>query len=78
MAVDNFIPSIWTARILSNLQKTQVFGGIVNRDYQGEITHSGDTVKIGGIGAIAVSPYTKNSTTPSWADADRRNAIAAH
>jgi len=67
MAVDNFIPSIWTARILSNLQKTQVFAGVVNRDYQGEIQNAGDTVKIGGIGAISVSSYTKNSTSLSWA-----------
>jgi hypothetical protein len=67
MAVSNFIPTIWSARILSNLQKTQVFAGLCNRDYQGEITNFGDTVKIGGIGAISVSPYTKNSTSLSWA-----------
>jgi hypothetical protein len=68
MAVNNFIPQIWTARILSNLQKAQVFAGLANRDYEGEIRAFGDTVNIGGIGAIAVSPYTKNSTSLSWAD----------
>ncbi len=67
MAVDNFIPTIWSARILSNLQKTQVYAGLCNRDYQGEIANFGDTVKIGGIGAISMAPYTKNSTTLSWA-----------
>lgn len=66
MAVDNFIPTLWSARLLSNLQKAQVFGGLVNRDYEGEIRQAGDTVKIGGIGAISVSSYTKNSTTLSW------------
>jgi len=67
MAVGNFIPTIWSARILSNLQKTQVFAGLCNRDYQGEIAAYGDTVKIGGIGAISMAPYTKNSTSLSWA-----------
>jgi len=67
MAVNNFIPTLWSARILSNLQKAQVFAGLCNRDYEGEITQAGDTVKIGGIGAISTATYTKNSTSLSWA-----------
>ena len=67
MAVNNFIPTLWSARILSNLQKAQVFAGLVNRDYEGEIGAAGDTVKIGGIGAISLASYTKNSTSLSWA-----------
>mgnify|MGYP000906848607 FL=1 len=66
MAVSNFIPTIWSARLLVNLQKAQVFGALVNRDYEGEIANAGDTVKIGGIGAVTVNDYTKNSTTISW------------
>lgn len=66
MAVSNFIPTIWAARLLVNLQKAQVFAGLVNRDYEGEIANAGDTVKIGGIGAVTVSDYAKNSTTVSW------------
>lgn len=66
MAVSNFIPTLWSARLLVNLQKAQVFAGLVNRDYEGEIASAGDTVKIGGIGAVSVSDYTKNSTTVSW------------
>lgn len=66
MAVNNFIPAIWSARILSNLQKAQVFAGLCNTDYAGEIAQQGDTVKIGGIGAISTASYTKNSTSLSW------------
>lgn len=66
MAVSNFIPTIWSARILQNLQKALVYGNLVNRDYQGEIANQGDTVKIGGIGAVTVGDYTKNSTTITW------------
>lgn len=78
MTVNNFIPSIWSARILQNLQKALVYGNLVNRDYEGEITQAGDTVKIGGIGAVTVSAYTKNSTTISWqtlADASQSLSI---
>jgi hypothetical protein len=63
MSVDGFIPQIWTARLLAALQKALVFGqaNVVNRDYQGEISQKGDTVNIGGIGAITVKTYTKNT-----------------
>lgn len=67
MAVSNFIPTLWSARVLSNLQKAQVFGGLVNRDYEGQIKIAGDTVKIGGIGAVSLSDYAKNSTSLTWA-----------
>ena len=44
--VDNFIPEIWAARILASLKKSHIFGqpGVINRDYEGEITQAGDTV----------------------------------
>lgn len=63
MAITNFIPTIWSARLLHNLQKSLVFGqaGVINRDYEGEIKAYGDTVKINGIGAVSVGDYTRNS-----------------
>ncbi len=63
MAIDNFIPQIWSARLLASLKKALVYGqaGIVNRDYEGEIKEKGNTVKINSIGAVTVSDYTKNS-----------------
>jgi len=49
--------------VLRQLEKFLVYGqiGIVNRDYEGEITGAGDTVKINGIGPVTVTPYVKNS-----------------
>lgn len=43
MAVDNFIPTIWSRSLLENLRTSLVFGqpGVVNRDYQGEIAGAG-------------------------------------
>lgn len=67
MAINNFIPTIWSARLLQNLQKTLVYGqaGVINRDYEGTIKAYGDTVKINNIGRISVGDYTKNQDMPS-------------
>lgn len=63
MAINNFIPEIWSARLLQNLHKALVFAqpGVMNTDYEGEIADMGDTVRINSIGAITVSDYTKNT-----------------
>lgn len=60
MAVDTFIPEVWSARILEALQKAHIATALCNTDYQGEITKMGDTVHIGSIGDITVKDYTKN------------------
>lgn len=63
MAITNFIPTVWSPRILENVRTSLVFGGptVVNRDYEGEIRGAGDTVKINNIGALTVGTYTENS-----------------
>lgn len=70
----NFIPTVWAARLLSALEKALVYGqqGIVNRDYEGEISQSGDTVKIGSIGDPTIGTYTKDTdiTIESLTDAE--------
>jgi len=61
MAVTNFIPTLWSARLLAHLDKIHVYANLVNRDYEGEIRDYGDTVKINAIGDITVRDYTKNT-----------------
>jgi len=62
-AIDNFIPTLWSAELLVSLKKVLVYGqpAVVNTDYEGEISSKGDTVKINGIGTVTVGDYTKNS-----------------
>lgn len=66
-SIDNFIPTVWSARIMVALQKALVFAqaGIVNRDYEGEINDAGDTVKINSIGDPTIFDYTKNTDMPA-------------
>lgn len=59
MSVTNFIPTIWSARLLAHLDKKHVYAALVNRDYEGEIKNYGDTVKINQIGDITIQDYQK-------------------
>ncbi|ERT58345.1 MULTISPECIES: phage capsid protein [Megasphaera] len=59
MAISTFIPTIWEARLLAHLDKALVYGNLCNRDYEGDISQAGDTVKINQIGDIAVRDYKK-------------------
>lgn len=60
----NFIPTLWSARLLANLDKTYVYPACVNRDYEGEIKSFGDTVKINRMGDVAISDYTGTLADP--------------
>jgi len=61
MALTNFIPQVWSARLLENLTKHHVYAGVASRAYEGEIRAFGDQVKINSIGPITVGTYTKNT-----------------
>ena len=63
MSLNNFSPKVWSARLLFNLNRVQVYTqqGVINRDYEGEISQAGDSVKINSIGRVTVGQYTKNT-----------------
>lgn len=63
MAITKAVPTVWAARIKAALLTTHVFGAaqVVNRDYEGDISDFGVTVKIIGVQKVAVKNYTKNA-----------------
>jgi len=63
MAIGNFTPEIWAAKIFSDYDKQFVFGNVVNREYEGDIRAYGDTVRINSLGPVSVGSWTKDSTT---------------
>ena len=77
MALDNFIPSIWSANIHQALENNLVAVRLANRSYEGEIKQAGDTVKINMFSDPTVSAYTKNSTaiTPENLSATQRELL---
>jgi N4-gp56 family major capsid protein len=69
MAIDNFVPEVWSAEILTALRNSLVYAqtGLVNRDYEGEIAEAGDTVHITSVADPSVATYTPHSTTITYA-----------
>ena len=75
MAVTNFVPDIWSARILSNLSVTAVAAGICNRDYEGDAS-VGDSVKITSFTDPTIGSYTgADITSEAISDATRALAL---
>lgn len=64
MSVLAFKPEIWSKVILAALQKNLVYGGpgVVNNDYEGEISGPGNVVHITQFGDPVITAYTPNST----------------
>lgn len=77
MSLKNFIPAVWSARMLLNLHKAHVYANplVINRDYEGDISAFGDTVKINAIGAITVRDYTRDTdiVAPDTLDSAQTN-----
>lgn len=63
MSVDNFIPSVWASSLLRAWDTALVYAnaGVINRDYEGEVSAYGDSVRINMIGDVAVQTYAKNA-----------------
>ena len=65
MSITNFVPEVWSSQLLSSLKKSEVFAGLCNRDYEGEISQKGDTVHITSISRPTVAAYVKDTTSIS-------------
>lgn len=63
MSMNNFIPRIWSANVQAGLEKALVAVLLANRQYEGEISEKGDTVKVNMFSDPTISSYTKNSTS---------------
>lgn len=64
MSVDSFKPVVWNANVLVQLDKTLILGdpASTNRDYEGDISSAGDTVKITRLVDPVVRDYVPNQT----------------
>jgi N4-gp56 family major capsid protein len=61
MAITNFIPTIWSARLEMALRKNLVYAAACNRNYEGDIGDKGDKVKIVMISDPEIKDYARNS-----------------
>ena len=58
MSYANFIPTIWNEAIEHELERKHVFVEDTNRQYEGNVSKAGDTVRILGIGKPTVTTVT--------------------
>lgn len=58
----NFIPEIWSGKLIENFYDASVLSAISNTSYEGEIKSMGDTVNIRSTPTITVRSYTKGQT----------------
>lgn len=76
MAFSNFIPEIWSARLLEHLDKVHVYAGLLNRDYEGDIRAFGDTVHINQLGSITINDYDGTDIEdPEELDGTQQNLV---
>jgi hypothetical protein len=58
----NFIPEIWSGKLIENFYDATVLAAIANTDYEGEIKNQGDTVNIRTIPNITIRDYVKGQS----------------
>lgn len=61
MAINYFVPTVWSEVLLEKLGQRYVGVANCNRDFEGEIKGKGSVVRICGINDIVISDYTKNT-----------------
>lgn len=77
MAIKNFIPTVWSENLYTELDRQYIGVKHCNREFEGDIRGRGSSVKICGVGAINVSNYTKDTdlATPQTLDDSVRELI---
>ena len=58
----NFIPEIWSGKLIENFYDATVLAAISNTDYEGEIRQYGDAVNIRTTPEITIRDYVKGQT----------------
>ena len=58
----NFIPEIWSGKLIENFYDATVLAAISNTAYEGEIRNMGDTVNIRTTPEITIRDYVKGQT----------------
>lgn len=62
MALTNFLPEVWSKKLLKIFNKTVVMANLVNRDFEGEIQSAGDVVHVRTFGDVTINNYTRDMT----------------
>ena len=61
MAITNFLSTVWSENLLTALDANYIGVANCNREFEGDIKGRGSSVKICGVGNIAIGDYVKNT-----------------
>ena len=65
MSVKNFIPELWSKKIMKELDKQHMLVKNCTTSYSGEISGLGSSIKINSLNTPTIAAYTPNSTSIS-------------
>lgn len=57
----NFIPEVWSLKLMKIFDRITVMKPLVNTDYEGEIKNAGDTVNVRLFGDVTTNTYTRDT-----------------
>lgn len=76
MSINNFIPNLWSGQIQKKLRNELVFGGMVNRRFEGELKRKGDTVTIFTVGETTIKDMVARKANGAPREIDAPEGIA--
>lgn len=76
MSINNFIPNLWSGQIQKKLRNELVFGGMVNRRFEGELKRKGDTVTIFTVGETTIKDMVTRKANGAPREIDSPEGIA--
>jgi hypothetical protein len=61
MTLESAIPQLWAARLYENLNDQHVYASLLSREFEGELSGAGSSVRIQTVGRVTIGTYTKNT-----------------
>jgi N4-gp56 family major capsid protein len=79
-AVDAFIPEIWSQEIIYQTVNKSIFANLVRRDFDGDITDSGDVVHVPLFSAVTIGDKAENTavTYTNYSESTKDITINKH
>lgn len=72
----NFIPEIWSARLLEHMDKVHVYANLMNRDYEGDIKATATPSTSICWGEITINDYSGSDISdPQELDSTQQNLV---
>lgn len=76
MSYANFVPRVWAKKIQHDLERKMVFAEDCNREYEGQVSNLGDTVKILGVGKPTIKTQVGGEIALTGAEKVESTAVS--